>query len=31
MMYIFLFDLWGYWHRGHPWPIVAASGNIEDD
>jgi hypothetical protein len=23
--------LWGYWHCGHPWPIVPASGDSEDD
>jgi hypothetical protein len=28
---IFLFGLWGYWHCGHSWPIVAASGDSEDD
>jgi hypothetical protein len=27
----FLFGLWGYWHCGHSWPIVPASGNSEDD
>jgi hypothetical protein len=27
----FLFGLWGYWHCGHSWPIVPASGDIEDD
>jgi hypothetical protein len=28
---ILLFDLWGYWHCGHSWPIVPASGDSEDD
>jgi hypothetical protein len=23
--------LWGYWHSGHSWPIVPASGDSEDD
>jgi hypothetical protein len=23
--------LWGYWHCGHSWPIVLASGDSEDD
>jgi hypothetical protein len=27
----FLFGLWGYWHCGHSWPIVPASGDNEDD
>jgi hypothetical protein len=27
----FLFGLWGYWHCGHFWPIVPASGDNEDD
>jgi hypothetical protein len=27
----FLFGLWGYWHCGHSWPIVPASGDSEDD
>jgi hypothetical protein len=27
----FLFDLWGYWHCGHSWPIVTASGDNEND
>jgi hypothetical protein len=26
-----LFGLWGYWHCGHSWPIVPASGDSEDD
>jgi hypothetical protein len=26
----FLFGLWGYWHGGHSWPIVPASGDSED-
>jgi hypothetical protein len=29
--FIFFFGLWGYWHCGHSWPIVAASGDGEDD
>jgi hypothetical protein len=28
---ILLFGLWGYWHCGHSWPIVPASGDSEDD
>jgi hypothetical protein len=28
---IFLFGLWGYWHWGHAYPIVPASGDTEDD
>jgi hypothetical protein len=28
---IFLFALRGYWHCGHSWPIVPASGDSEDD
>jgi hypothetical protein len=27
----FLFGLRGYWHCGHTWPIVPASGDSEDD
>jgi hypothetical protein len=27
----FLFGLWDYWHCGHSWPIVPASGDSEDD
>jgi hypothetical protein len=27
-MFIFLFGLWGYWHCGHSWPIVPASGDM---
>jgi hypothetical protein len=27
----FFFGLWGYWHCGHSWPIVPASGDSEDD
>jgi hypothetical protein len=27
----FLFGFWGYWHCGHSWPIVPASGDSEDD
>jgi hypothetical protein len=26
-----LFELWGYLHCGHSWPIVPASGDSEDD
>jgi hypothetical protein len=29
--FFFLFDLLGYWHCGHSWPIVPASGDSEDD
>jgi hypothetical protein len=28
---LFLIDLWGYWHCGHSWPVVPASGDTEDD
>jgi hypothetical protein len=28
---LLLFGLWGYWHCGHSWPIVPASGDNEDD
>jgi hypothetical protein len=27
----FLFGFSGYWHCGHSWPIVPASGDSEDD
>jgi hypothetical protein len=27
----FYFSFWGYWHCGHSWPIVPASGDSEDD
>jgi hypothetical protein len=27
----FLFNFLGYWHCRHSWPIVPASGDIEDD
>jgi hypothetical protein len=27
----FLFGLRGYWHCGHSWPVVPASGDSEDD
>jgi hypothetical protein len=27
----FFFVLWGYWHCGHSWAIVLASGDSEDD
>jgi hypothetical protein len=33
-LYSFFFfggGLWGYWHCGHSWPIVPASGDSEDD
>jgi hypothetical protein len=31
-IFIFLlFGLGGYWHCGHSWPIVPASGDSEDD
>jgi hypothetical protein len=29
--YFLLFGLCGYWHCGHSWPIVSASGDTEDD
>jgi hypothetical protein len=29
-IYLF-FGLWGYWHCGHSWPIVPASGDNDDD
>jgi hypothetical protein len=29
--FFFIPGLWGYWHCGHSWPIVAASGDSEDD
>jgi hypothetical protein len=28
---LLLFGLWGYWHCGHSWPTVPASGDNEDD
>jgi hypothetical protein len=28
---VLLFSLWGYWHCGHSWPTVPASGDNEDD
>jgi hypothetical protein len=28
---LLLFGLLGYWHCGHSWPIVPASGDNEDD
>jgi hypothetical protein len=31
LVFIYLFGLWGYWHCGHSWPIVPASGDSEDD
>jgi hypothetical protein len=30
-IYLWLFGLWGYWHCGHSWPNVPASGDSEDD
>jgi hypothetical protein len=30
-IFLLLFGLWGYWHHGHSWPIVPASGDSEDD
>jgi hypothetical protein len=27
----FLSALWGYWHCGHSWPIMPASGDSADD
>jgi hypothetical protein len=29
--FFFNSGLWGYWHCGHSWPIVPASGDNEDD
>jgi hypothetical protein len=29
--FFFNSGLWGYWHCGHSWPIVPASGDSEDD
>jgi hypothetical protein len=29
--FFFFTGLWGYWHCGHCWPIVPASGDNEDD
>jgi hypothetical protein len=31
ILFIYLFDLWDYWHCGHSWPIVPASGDSEDN
>jgi hypothetical protein len=31
MIFFFNSGLWGYWHCGHSWPIVPASGDSEDD
>jgi hypothetical protein len=31
LLLFFLFGLCGYWHCGHSWPIVPASGDSEDD
>jgi hypothetical protein len=28
--YYYYLVLWGYWHCGHSWPIVLASGDSED-
>jgi hypothetical protein len=30
-IFLLLFSLRGYWHCGHSWPIVSASGDSEDD
>jgi hypothetical protein len=30
-IYPYFFGLWGYWHCGHSWPVVPASGDNEDD
>jgi hypothetical protein len=30
-LFFYLFNLCGYWHCGHSWPIVPASGDSEDD
>jgi hypothetical protein len=30
-IFLLLIGLWGYWHFGHSWPIVPASGDNEDD
>jgi hypothetical protein len=30
-LFFYLFGFWGYWHCGHSWPIVPASGDSEDD
>jgi hypothetical protein len=27
----FFLGVWDYWHCGHSWPIVPASGDSEDD
>jgi hypothetical protein len=31
LLLLLLFGLGGYWHCGHSWPIVPASGDNEDD
>jgi hypothetical protein len=31
LSFLLLFGLWGYWHCGHSWPIVPASGDSEND
>jgi hypothetical protein len=31
LLLLLLFGLCGYWHCGHYWPIVPASGDSEDD
>jgi hypothetical protein len=31
VFFFLLFGLWGYWHCGHSWPIVPASGDSEND
>jgi hypothetical protein len=30
-LFFFNSGLWGYWHSGHSWPIVPASGDNGDD
>jgi hypothetical protein len=30
LVFVFI-RLWGYWHCGHSWSIVPASGDSEDD
>jgi hypothetical protein len=31
LLLLLLFGFLGYWHCGHSWPIVPASGDSEDD
>jgi hypothetical protein len=31
LLLLLLFGLLGYWHCGHSWSIVPASGDSEDD